>query len=196
MKCVRTSRASTTSARATTDRNSTPSRSQTTPENMSSVTHVCNNLNTPVTCVCLCVCCVVWWCECVCVLCCVMMCVCQVISSHHYLYSTFYNATCKAWKATVLTLSRDRYDTSSFTAQNWWRSDKYDLNHANALPLMPTEFSSLLKRMLWSIVALRSRSTNREIQPRSDDKSRSFVTLMRAVSVLRDALNPYWTIFL
>ncbi len=32
----------------------------------------------------------------------------------------------------------------------------------------------------------------REIQPRSDDKSRSFVTLMRAVSVLWDALNPDW----
>ncbi len=80
----------------------------------------------------------------------------------------------------------DRYDTSSFTATNWWRSDKYDLNHASALVLMPTKFSSLLKRMLWSIVsnaALRSRSTNREIQPQSDDKSRSFVTLMRAVSV-------------
>ncbi len=29
-----------------------------------------------------------------------------------------------------------------------WRSDKYDLNYANALPLMPTEFSSLFKRML------------------------------------------------
>ncbi len=46
---------------------------------------------------------------------------------------------------------------------------------------MPTKFSSLFKRMLWSIVsnaALRSSSTNREIQPRSDDKSRSFVTLM------------------
>ncbi len=47
--------------------------------------------------------------------------------------------------------------------------------------------------MLWSIVskaALRSSSTNREIQPRSDDKSRSFVTLMRAVSVLLNGLNP------
>ncbi len=89
----------------------------------------------------------------------------------------------------------DRYDTSSFTATNWWRSDKYDLNHANALPLMQTEFSSLFKRMLWLIVsnaALRSRSINREIQPRSDDKSRSFVTLMRAVSVLWDGLNPDW----
>ncbi len=73
------------------------------------------------------------------------------------------------------------------------RSDKYDLNHANALPLMPTKFYSLFKRMLWSIVsnaALRSRSTNREIQPRSDDKSRSFVTL-RAVSVLWDGLNQW-----
>ncbi len=89
----------------------------------------------------------------------------------------------------------DRYDTSSFTATNWWRSDKYDLNHANALPLMPTKFSSLFKRMLWSIVsnaALRSSRTNREIQPRSDDKSRSFVTLMRAVSVLWYGLNPDW----
>ncbi len=62
-----------------------------------------------------------------------------------------------------------------------------NLNHANALPLMPTKFSSLFKRMLWLIMSnavLRSSSTNREIQPRSDDKSRSFVTLMRAVSVL------------
>ncbi len=61
--------------------------------------------------------------------------------------------------------------------------DKYDLNHANALPLMTAKFSSLFKRLLWLIVsnaALRSR----EIQPRSDDRSRSFVTLMRAVSVL------------
>ncbi len=74
-------------------------------------------------------------------------------------------------------------------------SDKYNLNHANAHPLMPTEFSSLFRRLLWSIVsnaALRSSSTNREIQPRSDDKSRSFVTLMRAVSVLWDGLNPDW----
>ncbi len=31
---------------------------------------------------------------------------------------------------------------------------------------------------------LRSSSIDREIQPRSDDKSRSFATLMRAVSVL------------
>ncbi len=29
----------------------------------------------------------------------------------------------------------DWYDTSSFTAANWWLSDKHDLNHANALPL-------------------------------------------------------------
>ncbi len=89
----------------------------------------------------------------------------------------------------------DLYDTSSFNATNWWRSDKYDLNHANALPLMPTMLSSLFKRMLWSIVSnavLRSSSTNREIQPRSDDKSRSFVTLMRAVSVLWDGVNPDW----
>ncbi len=89
----------------------------------------------------------------------------------------------------------DRYDTSSFTATNWWWSDKYDLNHANALPLMPTKFSCIFKRILWSIVSnapLRSRSTNREMQPRSDDKSRSFVTLMRAVSVLWDGLNPDW----
>ena len=49
--------------------------------------------------------------------------------------------------------------------------------------------------MLWSIVsnaALRSSNTNREIQPRSDDKSKSFVTLMRAVSVLWYGLNPDW----
>ncbi len=87
----------------------------------------------------------------------------------------------------------DRYDTSSFTATNWWRSDKYDLNPSNALPLMPMKVFNSIQRMLWSIVsnaALRSRSTNREIQPRSDDKSRSFVTLMRAVSVLWDGLNP------
>ncbi len=79
----------------------------------------------------------------------------------------------------------DRYDTSSFTATNWWRSDKYDLNHANALPLMPTKFSSLFKRMLWSIVsnaALRSSRTNREIQPRSDDRSRSLVTQWEKVA--------------
>ncbi len=72
----------------------------------------------------------------------------------------------------------DRCDTSSFTATNWWQSDKYDLNHTNALPLMPTKFSSLFWRMLWWIVSnvvLRSSSTNREIQPWSDDKSRSFV---------------------
>ncbi len=86
-------------------------------------------------------------------------------------------------------------DISSFTATNWWRSDKYDLNHASALPLMPTKCSNLFKRILWSIVlnaALRSSSTNREIQPRSDDTSRSFVTLMRAVSVLWDGVNPDW----
>ncbi len=87
----------------------------------------------------------------------------------------------------------DRYDTSSFTATNWWRSDKYDLNQTSALPLMPTKFSSLFKRMLWSIVsnaALRSSSTNREIQPRSDDKSRSCVTLMRAeYNTFLDKLN-------
>ncbi len=85
----------------------------------------------------------------------------------------------------------DRYDTSSFTATNWWRSDKYDLNHSTNA----NYFSSLFKRMLWLIVsnaALRSSSTNREKQPRSDDKSRSFVTLVRAVSVLLDGLNPDW----
>ena len=49
--------------------------------------------------------------------------------------------------------------------------------------------------MLWSIVsnaALRSSNTNRETQPRSDDKSKSFVTLTRAVSVLWYGLNPDW----
>jgi len=58
---------------------------------------------------------------------------------------------------------------------------------------MPTQCSSLFKRMLWSIVsnaALRSSNTNREIQPQSDDKSKSFGTLMRAVSVLWYSLNP------
>ncbi len=98
--------------------------------------------------------------------------------------------TTETWGTPYFTC--DRYDTS---ATNLWQSDKYDLNHANALPLMPTKFSSLFKRMLWSIVsnaALRSKSTNREIQPRSDDKSRSFVTLMRAVSVLWNGLNPDW----
>ncbi len=43
-----------------------------------------------------------------------------------------------------------------------------------------------------SNAALRSSSTNREIQPRSDDKCRLFVTLMRAVSVLYDGINPDW----
>jgi len=44
-----------------------------------------------------------------------------------------------------------------------------------------------------SNAALRSRNTYREIQqPRSDDKGKSFVTLMRAVSVLWYCLNPYW----
>ncbi len=115
-------------------------------------------------------------------------------SESYPVFSSWYfpRVTYKAWKVTALVLSLeelqyctcDRYDTSSFTATNWWRSDKYDLNHANALPLMPTKFSSLFKRMLWSIVsnaALRSSRTNREIQPRSDDRSRSLVTLMRAV---------------
>ncbi len=67
----------------------------------------------------------------------------------------------------------DRYDTSSFTATNLKWSDKFD--HANTLSLMPTEFSSQFKRMLWSIVSkaeLRSSSTNREIQPWSDYTSR------------------------
>ncbi len=40
-----------------------------------------------------------------------------------------------------------------------------------------------------SNTALRSSSTKREIQPRSDDKIGLFVTLMRAVS---DGLNPDW----
>jgi len=35
-----------------------------------------------------------------------------------------------------------------------------------------------------SNTALRLSNTNREIQPRSDYKSKSFLTLMRAVSVL------------
>jgi len=42
--------------------------------------------------------------------------------------------------------------------------------------------------MLWSVVsnaALRSSNINREIQPRSDDKSKSFVTLMRAADPKR-----------
>jgi len=60
---------------------------------------------------------------------------------------------------------------------------------------MPTQFSRLFERMLWSIVskaALRSSNTNREIQPQSHDKRKSFVTLMRAVSVLWYGLNPDW----
>ncbi len=51
--------------------------------------------------------------------------------------------------------------------------------------------------MLWSTVSkagLRSSSTNREIQPLSDDNSRPFVTLMRAVSVLLYGLNPDWNL--
>ncbi len=40
----------------------------------------------------------------------------------------------------------DRYYTSSFTAKNWWWSDKYDLNHANALPLKSTEFSKSIQK--------------------------------------------------
>jgi len=70
---------------------------------------------------------------------------------------------------------------------NCYRSDKYDLNYTNAIPLMPTSFSSLFKIILWSMVSnavLRSSNTNREVQPRLDDKSKTFVTLMRAVSVL------------
>jgi len=43
-----------------------------------------------------------------------------------------------------------------------------------------------------SNAALRSSNTNREIQPRSDDKSKSFETVMRAVSVLWYCLNPDW----
>ena len=60
---------------------------------------------------------------------------------------------------------------------------------------MPTSFSSLFKKMLLPIVwnaALRSSNTNSEIQPRSDDKSKSFVTPIRAVSVLWYGLNPDW----
>ncbi len=32
-----------------------------------------------------------------------------------------------------------------------WFDDQYDLNHANALPLMPTEFSSLKQYHIKSI---------------------------------------------
>jgi len=39
--------------------------------------------------------------------------------------------------------------------------------------------------------ALRSSNTNGEIQPQSDDKSKSFVTPIRAVSVLWYGLNPH-----
>ncbi len=38
---------------------------------------------------------------------------------------------------------------------------KCDLNHANALPLMPTEFSSLFKRMVWSTLSKFSLRRNR-----------------------------------
>ncbi len=42
----------------------------------------------------------------------------------------------------------DRYDTFSFTATNW-RSDKYDLNHTNALPLMQKKvFKSIQKNVV------------------------------------------------
>ncbi len=45
----------------------------------------------------------------------------------------------KAWKATALVLSLVALHTKlAIDATNWWRSDKYDLNHANALPLMRT----------------------------------------------------------
>jgi len=56
---------------------------------------------------------------------------------------------------------------------------------------MPIQFS----RMLWSMVsnaATGLSNTNRDIQPRSDDKSKSFVTQMRTVSVLWYGLNPDW----
>jgi len=46
----------------------------------------------------------------------------------------------------------DRKNIYSFTATNWKRSDKHDLNHANEIPLMPTSFWGLFKRMLWSMV--------------------------------------------
>ncbi len=77
------------------------------------------------------------------------------------------------------------YDTSSFTATNCWWSDKYDLNHTNARPLMPTMFSSLFKRMLWSIVsntALRSRSTNRAI-PESQNALWALKTIHRSLQI-------------
>ncbi len=40
----------------------------------------------------------------------------------------------------------DWYDASSFPATNWWRSDKYGLNHASALPLMQTKFFKSIQK--------------------------------------------------
>ncbi len=41
---------------------------------------------------------------------------------------------------------------------------KCDLNHVNALPLMPTEFSSLFKRLLWSALSKFSLRRNRVVR--------------------------------
>ncbi len=41
---------------------------------------------------------------------------------------------------------------------------KCDLNHANALPLMPTEFSSLFKRMVWSTLFLLRENLDRGVR--------------------------------
>ncbi len=92
------------------------------------------------------------------------------------------SSKCNAWNLIALVLSLEVLHMNFWLIWylfiHWYELmavNKYDLNHVSALPLMPKKFSSLFKIILWSIVSnaeLRSCSTNKEIQPRSDDKSR------------------------
>jgi len=66
-------------------------------------------------------------------------------------------------------------------------SDKYDLNHANAVPSMPTHSYRREIKIPWSKVSnAAERSNNTKIAqfPESVASNRSFDTLSNAVSVL------------
>lgn len=65
--------------------------------------------------------------------------------------------------------------------------ERYDENQESAEPEMPMWDCKRRRRMEWSMVskaALRSRRRSKEREPESEASRRSFVTLMRAVSVL------------
>lgn len=73
------------------------------------------------------------------------------------------------------------------TAMNWLRSERYDVNQEWAMPVILREDSSWEKRMEWpmmSKVVLRSSKIWMLRKRTSQERRRSFVTLIRAVSEL------------